>query len=314
VFRTSPWESFYRAGTLAACPTGDDDNYSRQIRDGWTEYFASLPDGTRILDLGTGNGALPLIALETAKELDRRFSIHGVDRARIDPRAQASAGADAFGDVTFHPGTPAEDLPFDAESFDAVVGQYSVEYTDVPRTLAECARVLACGGGCRFVLHHARSRVIDNARESLDQWHAVEASGMFPALRECIGEGAARAAAEKRLYDSGRDFLRKFGGAANPFFVHFLLDSIESLLTNRAALAPDALLGIVDRFEADLGDWATRLQQLVAVALDLDQLEALLEQARTVGFEVEGVVEVHENDGTLLGWVTRLLRRDQGTP
>ena len=167
------WESYYRGGWLTACPTGPDPNYTLELREIWSDFFASLADGARILDIGTGNGAIAVIARETATKLGRTFDIHGADLAQIDPVRDVAGGARLFADISFHPGVAAEKLPFEAASFAAVSGQYALEYTDMRESLAQVLRVLKPGSGAQFLMHHAGSIVVERARASLRHADAV---------------------------------------------------------------------------------------------------------------------------------------------
>ncbi len=161
------WESYYRGGALVSCPMGLEPGYTGEVRDAWVTFFATLPDGARVLDIGTGNGAVALIAKETAATLGRSFEIHGVDLAQVDPVRHVPNGATLLAGIEFHPGVPAEQLPFEANGFDAVSGQYALEYTQRDRALAEIFRVLKPGGRGQFLLHHRDSVIVRNADESL---------------------------------------------------------------------------------------------------------------------------------------------------
>ncbi len=143
------WETYYRGGALATCPIGPDANYTLDIRDAWVEFFASFPNGARILDVGTGNGAVALIARDAATAAGTQLEIHGSDLALIDPPRQVRGGETMFGGITFHPGVATERLPFEAASLDGVSAQFALEYTDVDRSLREISRVLKPGGRVR---------------------------------------------------------------------------------------------------------------------------------------------------------------------
>ncbi len=72
------WAAYYRGGALVSCPVNAGLNYDQDVRDAWVRFFSSLPDGARILDIGTGNGAVALIAKEMAAERSRELHVTGV--------------------------------------------------------------------------------------------------------------------------------------------------------------------------------------------------------------------------------------------
>lgn len=129
-----------------------------------------LVDGLsgRVLDLGAGTGAMFPYFVETDVEL------HAIEP---DPhmREQARERADELDlDVDLR-GDSAESLPFEDDSFDAVVA--SLVFCTIPdqeAALSEVARVLAAGGEFRFLEHvrgeGAAGRVHDLFAPA---WHSV---------------------------------------------------------------------------------------------------------------------------------------------
>ena len=103
----------------------------------------------RILDLGCGNGNLPVRAGATAGD-----EVVGVD---IDERALRLA-RERFPNRSFYL-APAEHLPFPNCSFDRVVSSVALPYMDIPKTLAEVRRVLLPKGSVFFSLHPLRFTV-----------------------------------------------------------------------------------------------------------------------------------------------------------
>jgi len=118
------WEAYYRGGAIATCPMGPGTTYTLELRDLWLAFFAALDDGGRVLDVGTGNGAITLLAKEAATAAGRHLEIHGADLAAIDPPRHVPNGASLFAGIAFHAGVPCERLGFADGSFDAVSGQY----------------------------------------------------------------------------------------------------------------------------------------------------------------------------------------------
>jgi hypothetical protein len=163
----------------------------------------------------------------------------------------------------------------------------------------------------QFIVHHEDSPVVKNAVESIRQYEiAVEQLGMLDCLRGCIRvPPPAAGPAERMLYDAGQQLLRSTRTDSNLFLVHFLLDSLETILANREASTPDALQQVADRLESDMSDWIRRLRQLVAAAPARSGISRMLAEARNAGLDVAEETEVREQDGVLLGWLLRMRQR-----
>ena len=130
------------------------------IADGWRAFFAGLPDGARILDLCTGNGAAALIAAEGGALA--RSSPSTRPRSIRPPSSPATPRKSPRS--RFVPETDVEALPFPDGGFGAVISQYGIEYSDLDKSLPEAVRMLAPGGRLRFVVHAADGVVAADAR------------------------------------------------------------------------------------------------------------------------------------------------------
>jgi ubiquinone/menaquinone biosynthesis C-methylase UbiE len=121
---------------------------------------ADLPDGARILDIGTGPGGVP-IDLATAAP---RLVVAGLDRsaAMIGHAETAAHAAGLDGRVTFVV-ADAGDMPFPDGTFDLVVSSMSQHHwSDVPAVVREIRRVLRPSGhawiyDARFALRRAEA-------------------------------------------------------------------------------------------------------------------------------------------------------------
>jgi ubiquinone/menaquinone biosynthesis C-methylase UbiE len=105
---------------------------------------ARLRPGQRVLDLGSGTG---YPAVLSAQAVGARGEVIGLDVAE-DMLAVARGKAEALGlaNVTFRH-ADVSTLPFDAASFDAVISRFCLMFLpDVPKAVAEIARVLRPGG------------------------------------------------------------------------------------------------------------------------------------------------------------------------
>lgn len=142
-------------------------NYDERVAAGWRTFFRTLPPGSRILDLCTGNGAVAMIAAEISASEDKAFQITGVDLADIDPKRFVSRYGVIAQNVTFLPRTNCEALGFADGSFDAIVSQYGIEYSNLDKSLPEAVRVLAPSGKLRLFLHAREGTVVAETRKAI---------------------------------------------------------------------------------------------------------------------------------------------------
>jgi SAM-dependent methyltransferase len=307
------WEAYYRGGAIATCPMGPGTTYTLELRDLWLAYFAALDDGARVLDVGTGNGAITLLAKEAAALAGRQLEIHGADLAAIDPPRHVPNGATLFAGITFHAGVPCERLGFANGSFDAVSGQYALEYTDTPRALAEVHRVLRPGGRALFVLHHEQSVLIRNARESLAQGALVlEDTKILRKLRRHATAERESAAATRvtwaELSAAGARLQQAAASSIAPHLLHVVIDGVQKLLGVRRETSTAGFEREVDRFEREVRASVRRLQDLVGCAQSAEQMETMAATALRAGFDCPLPRLQHHAGENLVGWRLVLTR------
>src|SRR5690606_31736861 len=152
------------------CATGIHGNYDGAVLEFWQRQFDSLEDGSRLVDVGTGNGALLLLARQRATERGIQLSMHGVDIADIDPAQAVADGPGRFDGIRFHPRTSVCSLPFGDGKVDLVCSQFGFEYAPRAAAVAEIARVAAHRGRVALVVHSSDSiiaQVASPQREGL---------------------------------------------------------------------------------------------------------------------------------------------------
>lgn len=155
--RQLAWSRYWQAGPLHCLPGSFAGNYDGGIGAFWSDCFAGLTPGQRVLDVCTGNGALPAMLAELRPDV--AIEVDAVDLAELSPRWLSGLPEAMRGRIRFHGGVNAESLPFPDASFDLAVSQYGIEYTGHEASIAELARTLRPGGRCAFVLHHAGSHL-----------------------------------------------------------------------------------------------------------------------------------------------------------
>ena len=170
------WKDYWKEDRTASCLPQSEET-AVEIGNQWIDLLAGLPDGTRVLDVATGNGVLLGYAAVAAENNGNRFSLTGVDLAEIDPLHYVSNLPAGLQDATFIGGTPAERLPFRDAEFDVVVSQYGLEYADLDRALGEVERVLDSGGRLIWLAHSDDSEVVRQNRDQSEQVKYLLAAG-----------------------------------------------------------------------------------------------------------------------------------------
>lgn len=178
------WNEYWQhAGVLNSFAEGKaNQGYEGAIKAFWDDCFGELKSTAKILDVGTGNGALALLAVDFASANKKRFKVEGADAAAIEPSKNAKEDiAKSIAKITFHSETPAEKLPHEDGSLDAVISQFGFEYADNDKALAEIARVLNAKGKFTALVHHQDSDLTVSSQhgaEILDQ--VLHHSPLFP--------------------------------------------------------------------------------------------------------------------------------------
>lgn len=215
--------------------------------------------------------------------------------------------------MRFLAGTPAEQLPLADGSFDAVVSQYGIEYSDMERSVPEAVRVLAPGGRLRFACHAAEGSVAaDTGRAILDADFLDHldiigmASQCFAAVSD-VERGRARGpfaqTAAQGKYASFRRGLQnvaeRIPTATDTAMLTAVHRSLTDLFEQRNTKGDDAIQAALDDLRTEVDAHRQRERALVAAAQTSGQITALAERLRRAGLTAVEVGEQREGDDVL---------------
>lgn len=308
--RSQAWSSFWSKGPLHSCIDSFGQNYSGAIGDFWRAIFADMNPGDRVIDLATGNGALPLLL---SHEQGEDAWIDAVDLATVAPTWHQGS---QHPNIHFYSGTAVEKLPFSDASFDLVISQFGLEYAVWPAALLECARVMKPFARAAFVMHHADSVLVEVGRtEAANQALLLApdgllaaASGVIPWIeRARAGEldteeirvaQEARAAYNLAMANVGAEIQR----SSVPDLLIESRELVHGLVST--ALAADAASGLATlaEYRRALDEASLRTTELIQHALDQRRADQLVEAFQQVLPSHSCSCQVLSQEQGVLGW------------
>jgi len=313
--RRQSWSAYWASGALHSCVGSFEGNYAGEVRRFWQSFVSGLPAGARVLDVASGNGALPALFLQDAPP-DRLLQIDAVDLAAVQPAWLAGLDPDVRSRTRFHPGVMAEQLPFGDAVFDACVSQFGLEYTDLARSVPELRRVLRAGGRIALVVHSTESLILRQAREELRHlaWLLDDSGLMDVGAGLCDAfalaatpegvrrlEGDAQATSLRSTYN---ELMRQGGERAAvspcPDVINETREAVaRSLMACRASGSARPGREALAVLSARLRESRLRLRELVACALDEQAVATLL---APTGVALDRLETLRFDNGETMGW------------
>lgn len=315
--RRAAWANYWASGALHSCPGSRAGNYGGAIGAFWDCRIAGIPPDARILDVATGNGALPLRIWQS-----RGDAVH-VDAIDFASPAPGWHHPDTHPRIWFHGSVDMTALPFEAASFDIVCSQYGIEYGLRPGALDEALRVLRRSGRLWLVLHHAGSELVDVARaeEAAYNWLLEEggllsvASRMAHWLAVARSGGMLPAAAGDARQEYNR-LLREWGvrhgqGRARGLamdVVQAMHAALGLASQGRVVEAQDALA----RYRGDLARARLRGSELVSHALSGEDIRDWSDRIAAAWPEADVASQVLSQQEGIVGWALTAQARQTG--
>lgn len=291
-----PWSHYWQADNLHSCIPSAAESYSTEIAAYWVRFGRSLAKGARVIDLATGNGAVPATLVKAGLELD----ITGVDKAAIDPPRYLTV-PDAVRGVRFIGGvdlSAPDNLP---GSFDALTSQFGLEYLPAAARAPLVARALDRGGRFQVLIHHADSEVVGPRRRDLAELNTLLANdGLMPALL-AFARGRDNAGDLERL---GRQHLAQSSTMTRRLSGQVLaaLDRILTAYETRQSHSRQLAVDLHTRVTAE----AERLRQLVDAALDEAGVHDLCSSLHSAGLQVADCrpmrISSSDSPPVIIGW------------
>lgn len=301
VHDTAAWSLYWSQDTLYSCVAQASNEDQKVLDERWHRFAKKLGSEGRLLDLATGNGAVPkaLLAVNPTLEID------AVDKASIDPTKFLKQHSE-LASVNFLANTDVLNLPLELSSYDAITSQFGIEYAGFEKASISTMRHLKVGGTFQFVVHHAQSGIVQSSKTKIIELEQlVESSGILETLIKVLGGKAELS----QLESVGQDYLQRdlirtkqisgqvFAGIEQ--IIHAASDQAEESL--KLGVAMDL------RVRSELA----RLRQLIAAGQTKREMESWLQAMSEIvsGVEFKALYLDTEKQDYLLAWLATGERR-----
>lgn len=314
--RGAVWSRYWARGAMHSCGGSYQDEYGGSMGRFWLQRFGGLPQGARILDVGTGNGALVRLFNQASEDVSA--TCDAIDLAQVAPAWLDHLPAARRARLRFHGHCSAESLPFADGAFDMVVSQYALEYCRLDLAIPELCRVLGSRGEVAFVMHHAEGRParLGAIEVAHLEWLLADA-GLLRAVSDLLAPmsmartasgraalaGDQRANAQRDAFNSLQDALdaraAKDGGDGADVLFEARQAAVE-LFAIAAEHGLDAAQAAWRGWHGALQDSLFRLRELCTHALGHHQIQLIRSQLQAAGLMVE--VSLLEDQQHVMGW------------
>jgi len=287
---TDVWGDYWIDAGLHGCTAQFPEIVQREVAARWRALFATLPDGSTLLDIGCGRGALLDLA-GAAGALARGVKALGVDLAPTT--ALRGEGFQIQG------GIDAAALPFADRHFDCVVSQFGIEYAGFDVALAEAARV--CGGELVVLSHAAEGVVTEQAAEQ-----AAQIDDLLGPRRLAERLRAAQAATHliEDLAALREELAVMIGDATNTGILDQLYVTFGEIARVAGVMPPAELAAAIDFMISQLGRHRVRMAALAQAALRGEAAEAATATLTAAGFDAT-MSALLSGGGDIVGyWLT----------
>lgn len=311
----SVWTRHWASGATHSCTGSYGATYGGALAAFWRDVHAQTPEGAQIVDLATGNGAVPRLLLELRPAL--ACTITGFDVATPSPAWRDALPAARQARVMLVGNTDLVKLPVADGHADLITSHFGIEYAPFPDALAEALRIRAPGGRFAMVLHHAASRICRLAALELAHiaWLTAD-DGLLSAAEAMIAPmaQAATAAGRARLaHDADANAARlRFNAAQSALTARArdaddgadvlgeTQDHVNAVLGTAAQRGQSAARQAWLALKSHLNDSRFRLEALCGCAIDEDRLHAFTAPLGNAGLAMD--VGTLQEQGHLLGW------------
>ncbi|MFK8020977.1 MAG: class I SAM-dependent methyltransferase [Pseudomonadales bacterium] len=291
-----PWTLYWQNDNLQSCIASQFPEDIEVIKLYWQGLLSGLESNANVLDLASGNGAVPSMLLSINKQL----KITAVDLADIAPEKYLNQAAE-LKSVHFIPNTDICNLPFPENSFDAVTSQFGLEYAPLKQACFAAVKVLKPGGKLQLLVHHANSDIVSPSVLTRSEIDLLLSPGGVVEAACAFTSGHIDLA---RLEKVGQDYLGsdavRTQSVSGQIFAG--IDQVITLKESQAEQAAQLAHAMKLRLAAE----SARLKQLQEAALGENEIQQLSTWLSDSGLSVDITlpltIQSENRPEALVGW------------
>ncbi len=251
ILSAQQWTRYWSKGTTTTFFGRFNQNYDGEIKEFWQSNFEKLPQDAKIIDFGTGNGALAILAAQYSLDHNKNFSITAIDYAEIDPLKQVinKLPSNLLDSIEFMSGVNMENTGLNGAQYDAVISQFGFEYGNLEKTVNETSRLLKPNKSQLYlVMHYHESAIIQQGKDVLHQIDRCNSSQLHHILLKLLElleqikhlkqNPANNNAAEKlrqRANNITEDLHHAIKSYKDPSFINFFLKNSMAVFGTKLA-------------------------------------------------------------------------------
>jgi len=307
------WSDYWEQGHLTSFGESFTSNYTGVLNEIWIPRFAELSSEFKVLDIATGNGALPLMVSDYVKNRAVEGEVIGVDLAKIKTDIDSVNLAENL-NVKLLSNIDCIELPFEDGQFELVISQFGIEYADLKKAIPEALRVLHSKGRLALVMHHENSLILRRNRRILSLIKADEIETIFKLLSGIVdkmGEVKSKQDLDRAKQDESCEALRKQLNASIGVLVERdeaalkdseLLSYVATLFQTGLFWSKDKKQNYIDFARQQLKTLDVRLSELADAAQSQTSLAEIITLISQHNASLDHLTSILDEKKDVMGW------------
>ena len=305
------WDAYWHDSRLYSAGPDSAADIEAALDAHWSQLAAGLEQGAKVLDLGCGNGAVALVVARVSQEMAKSFAVSGIDAAEIDPPHFVTRHAALLRTIDFRARTRMEELPFDPDTFDAGISQFSFEFSDMAKAASEVARVLKPRGQFVILALPATGKVVEQSKKRVKQsQYVLTQTKLFD-----VALAVAQALHNVESRGEGRDtkqYLERFNGEVERAIARFantdsdlvmaMVIGLQRVLTDRKTTDIAEQLATINLMRKRLIEGVARAEVMERAALGDAGLNGLKRRLTESGLNVVETKPVSVGEHGTVAW------------